>query len=334
MKNALNGSKSVFLRIGDRKVNSEIKEGQEFLSIDSDFDLLAYLSAALRAKVLIIVVAIIGGLSALIYSYQLPEVFETVVRTSLVDMEDPGGVSPDNRRASEVITLVEHGFVLGSTKDNYLQIILAKLKSRQFSQRFIEQHNVYRAIFPQNWNDSSNDWTDGFRPDRGTAMKSFQSDIRFVDHNPENDIVSIRFRGTDAVAIRDWANGYVADFNQYMREQALADVAAKKKFLESELETTQVVDIRQSIYRLIEAQTAVAMLASAREEYVLEVIDPAILPFERISPSRKLFLVGGGLAGFLIAIFAVFARVFIQNLIHTINQYQMFPKTHSLGEQS
>ena len=70
--------------------------------LDSDIDLLVYLVALIKARFLIIVMAIVCGLAALGYSYTLPELYEAYTRTDLVDIEDPGGVSPDNRRASEV----------------------------------------------------------------------------------------------------------------------------------------------------------------------------------------------------------------------------------------
>jgi hypothetical protein len=47
--------------------------------------------------------------------------------------------------------------------------------------------------------------------------------------------------------------------------------------------------MQKSIYRLIEAQMAVSMLANAKEEFILEVLDPAILPLDTYSASNKSF---------------------------------------------
>lgn len=293
--------------------------------LDADIDLFAYLIALIKARFLIAVLAIICGLAALGYSYSLPELYETFVRTDLVDMEDPGGVSPDNRRASEVLTLVEHGFVLSTSKDNYLDVMIAKMRSRQFSLKFMEEHGVFQAMYPERWNKHTQEWAAGFQPDRGGSFLQFNEQIRFIDHNPENDIISIRMRWTDPVQARDWANAYVKEFNHFMREQALADVEQKKQFLEQELKQTSVVDIRQSLYRLIEAQTAVAMLANSKEDYVLEVIDPALLPFERYSPGRKTYLLMGFFAGACLAIALVFARVMLNNLQRALSKYAVYP---------
>jgi len=293
--------------------------------LDSDVDLLAYLSALLRAKFMIIGMAIVFGVVAAGYSYTLPEMYETYVRSDLVDVEDPGGVSPDNRRASEVLTLVEHGFILGTSKDNYLDVTLAKMRSRQFSLMFIEKHGVFQAFYPEQWDETAQSWTPGFTPDRGSSFTLFNERVRFIDHNPENDIISVRMRWSDPVLARDWANAYVKEFNQFMREQALKDVEKKRGFLEQELQRTTVVDIRQSIFRLIEAQTAVAMLASAKEEYVLEVIDPALLPFERYSPGRRTYLVLGSFAGGMLAVAMVFGQLIFNNMRAALSKHELYP---------
>lgn len=297
--------------------------------LDAGVDLMVYLLALLRAKFFIVCMAAIFGLTAVIYSYSLPEMYETYVRSDLVDIEDPGGVSPDNRRASEVLTLVEHGFVLGTAKDNYLDVTLAKMRSRQFSLMFIEKHGVFKAFFPEQWDETSQSWAPGFTPDRGSSYTLFNIAVRFIDHNPENDIISVRMRWSDPVLARDWANAYVDEFNQFMREQALQEVDKKRAFLEQELKRTSVVDIRQSIFRLIEAQTAVAMLASAKEEYVLEVIDPALLPFERYSPGRKTYLVLGTFVGGMLAIALVFGRLIVNNLKAALSKYAIYPTSTS-----
>ena len=299
-------------------------------SVDEGVDLFAYLVALLKAKFWILGVAILLGLAALGYSYTLPELYESNVRVDLVNLEDPGGVSPDNRRASEVLTLVEHGFVLGTTKDNYLEVMLAKMRSRQFSLMFIEKHNLYKAFFPEQWQESEQDWLPGFQPDRGQSYQLFNEQVRFIDHNPETDIISVRMRWKDPQLARDWSNAYVDEFNDFMRQQAMVDVSEKKLFLEQELARTTIADIRQSIYRLIEAQTAVAMLASSRDDYILEVIDPALMPFDRHSPSKKTFLILGSFFGGMLAIAIVVANVMFQNLRRAFSNYQLHPSALGL----
>ena len=276
-----------------------------------EIDLLVYVRALLDRWFLIIASAVLVAVMAGAYSYTLPNRYEAVARTNMVDQNDPGGVTPDERRAPEVLTLVEHGFILGKTLDNQLQVTLAKLHSREFTLAFMDKYNVWAHLNLAHWDVERGEWRDGFVPDRGLGHKQFREEIRFIDHDEETDIIGVRFRWTDPVLVRDWSNAYVDMFNDYMRDIALEEVAAKQAFLEKELERRSVVDIRQSIYRLIEAQTAIAMLANSREEFALEYIDPAVRPYDRFSPGRKKWVVVGGFVGGLLATCFVIATVLV-----------------------
>jgi hypothetical protein len=102
----------------------------------------------------------------------------------------------------------------------------------------------------------------------------------------------------------------------------MEDVRRKQAFLEQELHRSDVLEMQQSIYRLIEAQTAMAMLASAREEYALEIIDPAALPYRSFNMSRKKKVLIGAIAGGLLAVFAALAWVVLAQMLQTITAYR------------
>jgi uncharacterized protein involved in exopolysaccharide biosynthesis len=283
-----------------------------------EVDLLPFVRALIRHwPTILICAAVVAGFTAYKVA-STPYLYESLARVNIVDIEDPGGVSPDDRRASEVITLVEHGFVMGTTNDNYNDVMLARLRSRQFVMRFLDEHNVYRHFFPEQWNEDEQRWATGFTPDRGHTFTRFRDEVRSIDRNEETGIVTVSMVWPDPVVARDWANAYVASFNTYIRERTMNDVRGKQRFLEQELRKSDVLEIQQSIYRLIEAQTAIAMLASAREEYALEVIDPAALPYRSFTLSRKKRVLVGAIVGLLLGTFGVLASVLLGQLIQRI----------------
>ena len=53
----------------------------------------------------------------------------------------------------DYVTLVEHGFVMGTTHDNYNDVMRARLASRKFTMRFLDEHNVYRFFYPEQWSE-------------------------------------------------------------------------------------------------------------------------------------------------------------------------------------
>jgi hypothetical protein len=284
-------------------------------------DLVEFLHALTRRWALIFLVSLLAGAAAYGLTLLMQDRYEAVVRLNLVIPDDPGGVSPDNRRAPEVLTLVEHGFIMSTTGDNHRSIMMAKLRSRKFTDRFIKKHDVARHIFSESWDAQTKKWKTS-PPAGGHVYSAFHKNIRFVDHNPESDIISIRIRFHDPRLAASWANDYVKEFNLYMRESALAYTEKKQTYLRAQLQRTDIVELHKSIYRLIEAQTAIAMLASSKEEYVFEVLDPAYQPFDRFSPARKRITILTIVATMLLSIFFITARVLIKRIRATLTDYQ------------
>jgi len=287
-------------------------------------DLMPYLNGVIDARWWILAATVVATLLAAGWALSKPYMYESSVKISVVNIEDPGGVSPDDRRAAEVLTLVEHGFVMGTTRDNYDEVMLARLRSRDFTMRFIDEGNLYRHFYPQHWNAETEQWLPGFSPDRGATFTRFRDEVRKIHHDELTDIITISMHWPDAALARDWANQYVATFNEFIREKTLREVDRKLAFLDLQLRSSDVLDIQQSIYRLIEAQTAIAMLASAREEYALEVIDPAAMPYRSFNTSRKFKTIVGGIVGALLALFAVLASVLIRNMLETLAAHRKY----------
>jgi len=285
-------------------------------------DLMPYINALIDARWILVFAALLSAVLTGLTAYSKPYMFQSGIKVSIVDIEDPGGVSPDDRRASEVLTLVEHGFVMGTTHDNYNDVMRARLGSRDFTMRFFDEHNVYRHFYPEQWLPQEQRWEDGFTPDRGEVFTRFRDEVRIVNMDEETDIITVSMHWPDPAVARDWANQYVRSFNEFIRERTINDVRRKQEYLQRELRRSDLLEMQKSIYRLIEAQTAIAMLANAREEYALEIIDPAALPYRSFNMSRKKKIVMGTMAGTLLAVFGVLAWVLLAGMLKTITQFR------------
>jgi len=280
-----------------------------------EIDILRYVQAIIDNIFLIIGVALACGAGIYAYSLTMEDIYESSIIVNALDSGDPGDIQTDERRASEVMTLVEPGFVMGTSRDNYLFVLLRKMRSRQFTLTFMQKHGIFREIFPNAWDENTGTWRPGMESLEIDAFKNFAENIRILERDIETDIITLRIRWKDPRLARDWANAYVEDFNEYIREKTLAEVRRKQDFLTAELARSDIVELQQSIYRLIEAQTAVTMLANARDEFVLEVIDPAIIALDRYSPARKRMTIFGLVLGGMLTTAAVIARVMLQRFL-------------------
>jgi len=221
------------------------------------------------------------------YSLTLPNIYESTALTAIIHPGDAGGVDPKNRQAAESIGLLESGLVLASSKENYANTVISRLRSRKFIRLFLDRYDIYKLIYKEKWDGELQDWKDDFVLDKGLAFIRFEQEFLSIVQNEDSELVAVRIRNADPVVAADLANLYVKEFNDYMRLITLGEIAAKIEFLKKNLEQAKFLEIEKMLYRLMEAQTAAATLTEGQEEYALEVVDPATRSYDRYSPSRK-----------------------------------------------
>ena len=124
----------------------------------------------------------------------------------------------------------------------------------------------------------------------------------------KTNLVTLSIEWSNPVLAAKWANKLVERVNQARRKEAIEEADKSIKYLEQQIGNTGVVEVQQSIYKLIEAQTKTKMIASTREEYAFKVIDRAVPPEKKVSPRRLLMVVLGALIGFLVGAMIVLVR--------------------------
>ena len=71
-----------------------------------------------------------------------------------------------------------------------------------------------------------------------------------------------------------------------------------------------VIELRQGIYRLIESQIEMVMLANVRDEYAFKILDPAVPaePNQFIRPKRLMIVIVGFMLGLLLGVSVALTR--------------------------
>jgi hypothetical protein len=255
--------------------------------LEQPVDLLHYAYLLFDKKWIIVFGSMLFGYASMLYVNSLPDIYESVALVDIIEQGNAGGIDPDNRVAAKSIGLLETGFVLSTSKENYTKTVYSRLNSRKFIRFFMDKHNIYALLYEEDWDEDKKAWREGFELDKGKAFIRFERELISVSQNEESQIVAIAVRHTDPALAAKLANLYVEEFNDYMRQITLTAVAAKMDFLEHNLEKAEYIEIEKMLYRLMEAQTAAATLANGQKEYALEVVDPASRSYDRHSPARK-----------------------------------------------
>lgn len=188
------------------------------------------------------------------------------------------------------------------------QEALAVLKSRQFTEAFINERQLMPKFFPDQWDESAKSWKPGQRqPTPAKAYKYFDTEVRSIVENKKTGLIELRINWKDRNEAAAWANELLDRVNQEMRRRAMVSAEASVGYLERELKSTDQVATREAINRLIEAQVRQRMLANVTQEYAFRVVDRA-MPADAndpLKPKKLLLLLAGPLAGIAIGVVAV-----------------------------
>jgi uncharacterized protein involved in exopolysaccharide biosynthesis len=145
------------------------------------------------------------------------------------------------------------------------EVSLAVLKSRNFTEAFIEDRHLMPELFPKKWDAQHRKWKTGVVPPTLAQAYRYFEEIRSVSHDEKTGLITLQIDWRDRTEAADWANDLLKRLNAEMRSRAVRDASALVGYLEKELSATSVVETRDAISRLMEAQTNKRMLANVTE---------------------------------------------------------------------
>lgn len=153
---------------------------------------------------------------------------------------------------------------------------LAILRSRSLVEEFISDRNLLPILFADKWDLSRSEWIDPDDiPSLWDGYRLFSERLLSVTEDLREGLIYVRITWTDSSVAAEWANELLRDANDRIRDDVVREASANINFLHDELEKTALLDLRQSIFSLIEVQIRKSMLANTRPDYAFKVIDPA-----------------------------------------------------------
>lgn len=264
-------------------------QGQE------DLDLARVVATALRGWKKILAAALAGALIAALVSFYLPSVYRAQVLVAPVQQGGAGALGALQSQVGGIAALA--GIDLGGGADTRKESF-ARLASSGFARDFIVTGQLLPALFPERWDEKAGQWRAGEQvPTVEDGVRRFTHDVRAVSEDRKTGLVTLTVDWYDPVLAEQWANGLIDLSNERLRAEAVANSRQRIDFLNAELRKTDVLELRQAIYRLIESQLNTAMLASVQKEFAFRVIDAAVVPDRRARPRRTVLTVVGGLLG-------------------------------------
>ena len=255
-----------------------------------------------RRWIFVVASTVTLGVLAFLWTLTIEPVYRASVVVAPVRAENSAG--PLSAIASQLGGLASlAGIGLGSSEAQETRAV-ALLGSRQIGERFIEEYGLLPQLFAKDWNVDSSSWR---RIDDAPTLEDgylkFDREVREVTEDRQTGLITVTIEWYDPLGASEMANAMIVEVNQQMRQQAIEDASRSISYLNTELKKTELVEMRGAIFRLIEAQLQSIMVANAREEFALSVIDPAKPsdPDRYVWPKRVWVSATGAFLGFLMA---------------------------------
>ena len=126
-------------------------------------------------------------------------------------------------------------------------------------------------------------------------------------------IVNVSYEHFSPKRSKEYVDLILKDINDFMRQRKI-DMATKYiKYLESQVNKTQMSEMKSVFYNLIQEQTKTKMLAEVNVDYVFLTIDKAMIPELKSKPFRSLIVVQTTfIGGFISIILVLFLHIFIR----------------------
>ena len=289
------------------KLPDSTSASQERSSIHAEaneIDLLELFDVLWNGKKIIIVVTAFFTVGAIVYSLLQTEIYRAEVLLATAQNRESG--SPLSAQLDGAAALV--GINLRQTSGGQVNSILATLRSREFILKFIDENNLRTALVlgSSDEDDVPSDWQ---------VYRAF-SGIFSVRVDSDTGLIRMAIQWPDPVQAAEWVNLVVKAINAHEKARDVDEATNAIEYLKDQLGGTQLVDMQRVFYQLIESQTRVIMLADVRDEYIFRVIDPAVVPDQRIAPKRRVMVVIGIMLGMVLSIlFVVFRHLIVDRKI-------------------
>ncbi len=278
---------------------------------DDEINLMDYWRTLMQFKWMIILITFLSGATAIAVAINMTPIYRAEVLMAPAG-DDKNAASALSGQFGGLAALA--GINIGGGGGEIEQAI-ATLKSRAFTNEFIQQEKLMPILFEEQWDENSKSWKVEDEDDTPTlwdAYKKFDQDVRSVSSDKKTGMYTLAIEWSDPELAADLANKLVKKINTHQKQAAIIEAQRSIAYLENQLTETSIVEMQQAIYRLIEAQTKNIMLANVRDEFVFKVIDPAVVPEEKIKPKKKLIAVLGVIVGFMLSVFLAFFIAFVR----------------------
>lgn len=201
------------------------------------------------------------------------------------------------------------GLSLGMPGDR--SVALATLRSRALIEQFITDKALLPKLYESKWNSETKQWKNPDPKKTPTVWQGyndFTKRVLKISEDKKTGLVIVAIEWTDPQEARDWVTEVIGRTNEFLRSRAIEEGERNLRYLDAQSRLIGQVELRQSLYGLVESELKKLMVAKGGDEFALKTIDPAVVPMKRIWPKRTAIVLMGLVFGTLLGAAVVWFR--------------------------
>ena len=282
---------------------------------DDEIDLRELFAVLWAGRIKIVAITAIFAIVSVIYALSIPNQYKATALLSSADSSG-GGLSGALGQLGGLASLA--GVSLGGGESSEGQIAQEIMQSWSFIEGFIEDNNLAVGVYAADgWDKSSNELQinsglyDASKsqwlvepPSSWSLFKTF-SGILSVSEDKKSGLVSVSIEYYSPLIAKQWLDLYVAAINEHMQKREMAKVTRNIEYLQAQIKKTNIAEMQEVFYTIIEEQIKSKMLAEASPEYAFVAVSPSMVPEQKSQPKRALMCILGTLLGGMLSVLLV-----------------------------
>ena len=279
------------------------------IDLEEEINLLDYLIVLLKHKWMIISLVVATGTFTVIYSLLLPNIYRSECTIAPIEAEKTSLGDRLSALGGFGAMIASQVAVGGSGSLEKFEVVL---KSRELTNKVVQEHNLLPLIFPESWDKKALKGKNKM-PSLQDAYRSMQ-DMLKIEPNKKSNVLKLSFEYADAGDAQRILHYYVTGLSEFLRQQTLENAAAQRDYLRQQLAQTSDSIFRTKLAELLAQQIEKEALARVQKFYGFDIIDPPFIPEKKFKPKRRQICLTSVLVAFFMAVFLAFFMEYTQNL--------------------
>jgi uncharacterized protein involved in exopolysaccharide biosynthesis len=280
---------------------------------EDEINLLDYVIVLLKHKWLIIGIIFIAGLTAVIVSLKLDNIYRSEATIMPREQERSSASSALSALGALGGMAGELGGLGGGGDVEKFEVVL---KSRELARRVVEKYEIMPELFEDQWDPLKKEWKEKPGPTMQDAYRLITGRMLNVSREGTTNVLTIKFDHEDPRFAKIMVDHYLTELSESLREETLKDALDNKRFLKEQMAEISDPLLKVKISELLAKEIEKETFALAQKYYSFVVLDPPVAadPDKKVKPKRALICIFSVIVAGLFAIFISFFLEYIHNV--------------------